>query len=170
MEIHSLPEFLHYFQRIHERTAHVVACIPADKMNWSPLPGKFTLADQVRHIACINRWMYAENACFRPSRFNGNGPELADGKVEVLLFFEEMHRQSMAIFEKLTPENLMAKTSTPAGTPIILWKWLRAMVEHEVHHRSQIYLSLSILGVETQPLFGLTAEQVASRAIFEPKI
>jgi uncharacterized damage-inducible protein DinB len=37
------------------------------------------------------------------------------------------------------------------------------MTEHEAHHRGQIYLYLSILGVETPPIFGLTSEQVRAR-------
>jgi uncharacterized damage-inducible protein DinB len=37
------------------------------------------------------------------------------------------------------------------------------MAEHEAHHRGQIYLYLSILGVETPPIFGLTSEQVRER-------
>jgi uncharacterized damage-inducible protein DinB len=53
---------------------------------------------------------------------------------------------------------------TPAGTPITVWKWLRAMVEHEAHHRGQIYLMLGMLGVETPPLYGLTSEEVRARS------
>ena len=37
---------------------------------------------------------------------------------------------------------------TPADTPITVGKWLRAMIEHEAHHRGQIYLYLGMLGVE----------------------
>ncbi|MGZ4786907.1 MAG: DinB family protein [Terriglobales bacterium] len=45
------------------------------------------------------------------------------------------------------------------------WKWLRAMVEHECHHRGQIYLYLSMLEVPTPPVFGLTSEQVRQRSV-----
>jgi uncharacterized damage-inducible protein DinB len=40
------------------------------------------------------------------------------------------------------------------------------MVEHEVHHRGQIYLMLGMLEVRTPPLYGLTEEEVwaASRS------
>jgi len=71
-----------------------------------------------------------------------------------------MHRLSVAIFQKLNPEMLQAKIQTPAGMPITCWKWLRALVEHEIHHRGQIYLYLNMLGVKTPPLYGLTAEEV----------
>jgi uncharacterized damage-inducible protein DinB len=34
------------------------------------------------------------------------------------------------------------------------------MVEHEAHHRGQIYLMLGMLGIPTPPLYGLTEERV----------
>jgi uncharacterized damage-inducible protein DinB len=59
---------------------------------------------------------------------------------------------------------LTSKCLTPDGAPITTWKWLRAMVEHEIHHRGQIYLYLALLGVATPPLYGLTSEQVLELA------
>lgn len=41
----------------------------------------------------------------------------------------------------------------------------RVVVEHEVHHRGQLYLMLRLLGVETPPLYGLTSEEVRERSL-----
>ncbi|HWP70589.1 MAG TPA: DinB family protein, partial [Gemmatimonadaceae bacterium] len=59
-----------------------------------------------------------------------------------------------------------AKSVTPAGTTITTWKWARAMIEHEAHHRGQLYMTLGLLGIATPPLYGLREDQVleASRA------
>ena len=57
------------------------------------------------------------------------------------------------------------KCLTPAGAPIHVWKWLRAMVEHEIHHRGQLYIYLGILGLPSPPLYGLTSEQVKELSI-----
>ena len=38
------------------------------------------------------------------------------------------------------------------------------MVEHEIHHRGQIYMYLGILGIETPPIYGLTSEEVRARS------
>ena len=43
-------------------------------------------------------------------------------------------------------------------------KWLRAMTEHEAHHRGQLYLMLAMRGVATPPIFGLTSEEVRARS------
>jgi len=42
------------------------------------------------------------------------------------------------------------------------------MVEHEIHHRGQLYTYLGLLGVPTPPLYGLTAEQAAERGAKRP--
>jgi uncharacterized damage-inducible protein DinB len=165
MQIQDLPTFLDYFDKIHHRTMRVSHCIPPDKLDWTYREGQFTLADLVRHIATINRYMYAETVSGRPSRYAGCGKELADGYDAVLEFGERLHRESVETFARLTPEDLNGKCTTPDGAPITTWKWLRAMVEHEAHHRGQIYLYLSMLGVATPPLYGLTSEQVRERSL-----
>jgi uncharacterized damage-inducible protein DinB len=157
-------EFLDYWKKVRQRTLRVIACIPEDKYDWSYQPGKFTLADIIRHLAAIERYMYAENAQLKPSCYSGHGKELADGPVEVRAFMDRMHRESVEIFGHLNQDDLQRKCVTPGGAPITVWKWLRAMVEHEVHHRGQIYLYLGILGIPTPPLYGLTSEEVRDRS------
>jgi uncharacterized damage-inducible protein DinB len=41
---------------------------------------------------------------------------------------------------------------------------MRAMVEHEIHHRGQIYIYLA-LEVPTPALYGMTSEQVMERSV-----
>lgn len=160
MELDRIEPFLEYYEKIRQRTRRVIDCIPPQHFDWAYQEGKFTLADLIRHLAAIERYMFAENARGRPSRYPGHGRELADGSEAVLAYFEEMHRQSMEIFSALTPQDLVQKCRTPSGMPITVWKWLRAMLEHEIHHRGQIYLYLALLDVPTPPLYGMTSEEV----------
>ena len=164
MQIQDLGLFLDYLDKIHQRTMRVARSIPPHKLDWTYREGKFTLGDLVRHIATINRYMYAETVSGRPSRYAGCGKELADGYEQVMEFAEGLHRESVEVFSQLGPEDLNRKCATPEGASITTWKWLRAMVEHEVHHRGQIYLYLSMLGVPTPRLYGLTSEQVRERS------
>lgn len=165
MEIRSIGPFLDYWGSIRGRTRRVVACIPPDRIEWSPHPRKFTLGDQVRHLATIERHMYAETVAGRPSRYAGCGRELAEGKDAVVALLDRLDAESRTIFAALTDADLERKCLTPAGTAITTWKWLRAMVEHEAHHRGQIYLLLGLLDVPTPPLYGLTSEEVRARSV-----
>ncbi len=160
MIIQQIDDFLEYYERIRERTRKLVVLIPSEHLEWTYREGRFTIGDLVRHIAAIERWLYAENAEGRPSKYVGCGPELMEGYDSLLAYFDEMHHQSVAIFQKLSPDMLQAKIQTPAGLPITCWKWLRALAEHEIHHRGQLYLYLNMLEVKTPPIYGLTAEQL----------
>ena len=158
MQIQDLNVFLEYREKVHQRTTRVARCIPPDKVEWSYQDGKFTLGDLLRHMATIEGYMFAETVAGRPSRYAGCGKELADGCDQVFAFCDKLHAESVEIFSRLTPERLSGKCGTPDGASITVWKWLRSMVEHEIHHRGQIYLYLAMLGVPTPPLYGLTAE------------
>ena len=164
MEIKTAGPFLDYFEKVRARTLKVVMRIPPDRIDWTYREGKFSFADIIRHLATIERYMYAENVQLKPSLYPGHGKELADGYQNVLDFMSRMHAESMEIFGRLSDEDLMKKCVTPGGAPITVWKWLRAMVEHEIHHRGQVYLYLSLLEVPTPPIYGLTSEEVRSRS------
>ena len=165
MEIRAIGPFLQYFGNVRERTLRVARCIPPDKIEWTYASGKFTLGDLLRHLAVVERYMWAENVQGRPSRYTAHGRELADGYENVMAILERLHTESMEIFARLSDEDLQRKCTTPDDSPITTWKWLRLMVEHEIHHRGQIYLYLSMLGVGTPPLYGLTSEQVRERGV-----
>lgn len=165
MEIRSASQFLEYWDSVRGRTRRVVTCIPRDRIEWTYRPGTFTLGDLVRHLATIERYMYAETLAGHPSRYAGCGRELADGYDAVLDFFDRLDAESRAMIGALSDAQLAGKCQTPAGTPITTWKWLRAMVEHEVHHRGQIYLMLNMLEVPTPPIYGLTSEQVRALSV-----
>lgn len=165
MEIRDLPTFLDYLGSVHGRTRRIIERIPPQDIEWAPAPGKFTFGDIVRHLAAIERWMYGETVQGRPSRYRGCGRDLADGFDGVLAYYDALHAESRAIFAALSPEQLNGKCTTPAGTPITTWKWLRAMLEHEAHHRGQLYLMLGLRGVATPPIYGLTSEEVIARSV-----
>ena len=62
--------------------------------------------------------------------------------------------------KKLGNDDLQRKCLTPGNAPITIWKWLRAMTEHEIHHRAQLYIYLNLLDIETPPMFGLSSEEI----------
>ncbi|HKP75261.1 MAG TPA: DinB family protein [Longimicrobiaceae bacterium] len=164
MEIATIEPFLAYFEGIRGRTKRVAECIRAEHLEWAPREGAFSFGDILRHLGAIERWMFAENAAGRPSRYPGHGRELADGRDAVLAYLDQMHAEAVEILRELTPERLRGPATTPGGATMAAWKWLRAMVEHEAHHRGQIYLMLNLLRVPTPPLYGLTEEEVHARS------
>ena len=141
-----------YWEKVRQRTLKVIACIPRDKFDWRYAEGKFSFADIIRHLATIERYMYAENVQLKPSSYPGHGPELADGQENVMAFFNRLHQESVAVFSRLSADDLQKKCVTPGGTPITVWKWLRAMVEHEIEfpHRYAAAQDEHVMGLEVK--------------------
>jgi uncharacterized damage-inducible protein DinB len=160
----NVRSFLDYFSKIRQRTMRIVACIPPDKVEWRAAPGKFTLGDLARHIAATERNIFVECACGGRNRYAGCGRELADGYDAVVRFMERMHEESMNMLATLSEDQWQQKCRSVDGTPMTTWKLLRSMIEHEVHHRGELYAFLGVLGVSVPPLYGLTSEQVRELA------
>lgn len=160
MEIRSADVFLAYFESVRRRTRAVAACIPEDRIEWSPGEGRFTSGDLVRHIAATERWLWGETVQGHPSRYPGHGRELADGKDAVLDYLDRMYGETVAIIGSLTREQLESRCETLGGWEMRVWKWLRLMIEHEIHHRGQLYSILGQLQVTTPALFGVREHEV----------
>jgi uncharacterized damage-inducible protein DinB len=165
MEINTIQPFLDYWKSVRGRTKRVIAAIPEDRLDWTYMPGKFTFGDIIRHLATIERYMYGETVQGKPSSYPGYDKSLQREGEEPVQFMDRLDQESIEIFSRLSDEDLTRKCMTPAGTSITTWKWLRAMVEHESHHRGQIYMMLSMLGVSSPPLYGLTEEEVRSKSV-----
>lgn len=162
--IDDIASFTDYWAKARARTTRVLDHLPAADLEWSWAAGRFTFGDLFRHLAGIERFMYAENVAGRPSRYPGHAPSLAAGVDAVRAFVQRCHAESLAVFGALRDDQLTQRCTTPAGATMPIWKWLRAMVEHEAHHRGQLYMMASMRGLRIPPLYGLTEEEVLARS------
>ena len=160
MEIRAMKLFLSYYERTREITNSVIQVIPHDKLDFAYRPGKFTIGDLVRHIAAIERNLFAEVVQGNPSCYKGCGKHLADGYENMVSYFNEMHRQSMEIFRTIRDEDLAKPIVTLNGREAEKGNFLRALIIHETHHRGALIIYLNLLDVKTPPILGLTEEQV----------
>lgn len=164
MEISSIRSFIDFQDKVRARTDKLLDVVPPDQLDFAYLPGKFTIGDQIRHIAAIERWMFAETLAGRPSAYQGCGKDLADGYDNVMNYYRERRNQSREIILQLGDAGLQRKCLTPGNTEITAWKWLRSLIEHEIHHRGELYIYLNLVGVKTPPMFGMTAEEVVNNS------
>src|SRR6478609_9707877 len=105
--IAHIAEFIRYFDSIRRRTRQFISTVPADRLDWAPLPGEYTCGDLVRHLSAAEEM------------FVGAVPDSALG----------------------------APCPTLDGPPVKTWRLLMALVEHEVHHRSQLAMYLTLMSV-----------------------
>ncbi len=168
MEVTRIEPFLSFLASVRKRTRALAACIPDDQLEWRPTPSQFSAGDLIRHIAGAERWMFVENAVGRPSIYPGHGPELAADLGACLDYMDRTHEESRALLATLTPDQIQGPCTTVAGAEVPVWLLLRVMLEHEIHHRGQLYSVLGVLGVEGPSLFGLTEDEVLAGSLPHP--
>ena len=161
----TLEEFRHYWTRVRTRTEAVLARVPDDRVDWSPGSGAMTFGDVIRHLALTERWLFVEVARGRPSRYESHDARWGKSLGEVRALMTQLHAESQQQVAALSNVDLEHPVVTPSGASMAAWKWLRAMCEHEVHHRGQLYLMLRLCGIDTPPIFGMTSEAVGSQAM-----
>ncbi len=157
----KLNDFLKKHKGIRRRTLKLIEVIEPQQLDFAYKKGKFTIADQVRHIGAIERNLFAETIAGRKNTYKGCGKELADGYENIVKYLNQTHAESLEIFQSLTDTELQEVCYTPTGHAVQKGKWLELLAEHEIHHRAEIYLYLNLLDVKTPPIYGLTAEEVA---------
>ncbi len=164
MIIQRIEDFLPYFEKVRGRTSRAARAVPEDRLEWRPQEDRFSAGDLLRHLGATERWMWAENVRGRPSRYPGHAPTLLKAGESVFDYLEREHAAAVEIFATLTPEELSRPCPTVGGIELPTWKWLRAMVEHEIHHRGQLYSLLGQMGADAPPLYGLTEREVFERS------
>ncbi|HET7079962.1 MAG TPA: DinB family protein [Chloroflexia bacterium] len=160
--ISSVAAFIAYFESIRRRTLQFVAQVPPERMDWAPRAGEFTCGDIVRHLAAgeamfvgavvDGRWLY---------RGHDTGPADLAGAVAALA---AGHAAALDRLRTLPDAALAEHRPSLDGPPIRAWRLLMAMVEHEIHHRSQLAMYLMLLGVQPPHIYGLGVEDVIARA------
>ena len=157
--IQTIESFVNYFEGVRRRTMNYLRVIPPEKFEWAPKEGEFTCGDILRHIIAAEemftdlvmegRWKY-------PGHENVNG----HGLEETLAQLESNHADAMNRLKELPDEVLPELRPSLNGPPVKVWRWLMAMAEHEIHHRSQLAVYLSLMGIEPPQIYGLGVEDI----------
>jgi uncharacterized damage-inducible protein DinB len=146
----DLDWFITNWQRNHKQTIKLMQVAPDDKYDWKTCESAMTLGGLMNHFR-------QGEVIIAHAAVSGVLPQerLApiNNTAELIAAFNQSHEEAIAQAATLTPEQLAEQVS-PFGAPMTRAQLLQAQIEHEVHHRGQLYTYLRILGVEVPPLFG----------------
>ncbi len=163
--ITSIAAFLRYFQAVNRRAVRDIAALPAEADGWRPPAGTgedaWSINTLVAHMAG-SRLYFA-------SAYRGEGwimPRLSDGMGRQR--WVPLLEESAAGFTRLlesTPDQWLRRKVAMIDTAGELsgWRLLMMMVEHDIHHRSQIDTYAGLNGWPVPQIYGRTAEQIGER-------
>lgn len=155
--IQDVTAFTNYFDGIRRRTLTFVRAVPADRVGWSPQEGELTCGEIVRHLAAAEIMFVTAVV---EGRWHYPGHEGTSDLDQAVAHLEATHAQQMKRLRVIRDEELFRSRPTLDGPPAKAWRLLMAMVEHEVHHRSQLAVYLTLMGIEPPQIYGLGFEDI----------
>lgn len=160
--IRSVADFIRYFEGVRRRTWTAVDGVTPTLVGWRPRAGEWTCGAIVRHLAGAERFFVARVVDDRWTEDLDPGPERDLAATRALL--EDGHAREMARLATVPDARLEEPIRDLEGQTMRLWRFLMAMVEHEVHHRSQLDCWLAEAGATPPQLYGYRMEDVVARA------
>lgn len=133
--------------------------IQAETIDFSLKPDQFSIGDLARHIPLIEVHVYIPIIKGASISYRGCDASFAPDLSRILGLYDLAEKELHEALDQLSDDDLRNKVKIPGGS-ISLYKWLQLILEHEIHHRAQIYQSLSHQGVDVPNLFGLSSEDL----------
>ena len=164
--IQSTTDFIKYFESIRRRTLNYIRVVPSDRLGWSPNPGDFSCADIIRHMIASER-MFVRVAVEGRWKYDGHESDEKQRLEELIAQLATTHVETMDTLKQFPDVGLNEPRFGPKGDghPLKAWRWLMAMTEHEIHHRSQLAVYLSLVGVQPPHIFGLGVEDLIALSV-----
>ena len=154
MKINTITSFTASYEKVCDVTNSIIQAVPEAKMDWTYASGKFTIGDLIRPIAAIESNLFAELILGNQENYTGYGKKLAENYADIIYYFNKMHSDSMEVFTALHDHDLCRNLKTVNGSTTTIGNFLRALVAHEIHHRSVLCIYLNLIGIRTPPELG----------------
>lgn len=161
--LQSVQAFADYDESTRRRTMSFVRTVTPDKVEWSPATGECSFGGLIRHLSAAETMFVGAVVDGRWS-YEGHEPT---GAPTLDALTDEMvaaHGAAIMRLRAYPNADLFVKRATLNGPPVKAWRLMLAMVEHEIHHRSQLAMYLMLNGVKPPHIYRLGVEDVIALA------
>ena len=159
--IASVAPFVAYYEGVRKRTVVAVDRVGPMLAGFSPKPGEWTCAQIVRHLTGAEKFFVAKVVDDRFTTDLELGADESWAATRVRL--DDVHRLEMARLATVPDARLTQKVADLDGGTVSVWRFLMAMVEHEVHHRSQLDSWIALAGGDAPQIYGYRMEDVIAK-------
>jgi uncharacterized damage-inducible protein DinB len=153
------------FEMESAKTRKMLERVPDGKYDWKPHEKSFTLGALASHIAELPVWVDAtlnmDELDF--SKFDYK-PAIANNNEEILKIFDDNVSKAKEVLKNVSDETLMSDWTMRNGEQVYFTApkigVLRDFVlNHTIHHRSQLGLYLRLNDIAVPMMFGPTADE-----------
>jgi uncharacterized damage-inducible protein DinB len=163
--ITDIASYLRFFDSVRRRTERDVAALPPEAASWRPPAAKgeagWSIGDIVGHIGG-SRLYFA--SAYRGEGWISTRPAVDRADQRTWLPWLQSSADQFVALVRDTPSEWLARRIEMIDTAGSLsgWRMLMMMLEHEVHHRSQIDTYAGLQGWPVPDIFERSAETIAS--------
>lgn len=136
-----------YLEELHLSNLECLELVPEDKLNFKPAPELYSLKHTLHHMYANQRFfnLTAKSGRMDLSLYKKLMADKPSNKAELKQFIQEVFAQTKELFKD---KNLFSKqVGTIAGIRPVLDLYIGEL-EHQLHHRGQVYLMLRMLGIK----------------------
>lgn len=150
-------DVIKYVVNVQARTFEAFERLEDRHLPWRPAPGEYSVAELALHIVAARR-MNLEAIAGGELRYPGHEPPPGLTAARLRELCLRSGKKTVAVLATADLERVIGNLT---GDPFPAWRRvLGGLVEHEVHHRSQLCGYLAQLGIAPPPLFGLRVEDL----------
>jgi uncharacterized damage-inducible protein DinB len=162
--ITSIPDFLRYFDAVHRRALRDVNALPPEADGWAPASGEgenaWSINVLVGHMAGAR--LYFASAYRGEGWISPPPPDTSHRE----RWAPELEASAVAFRDALagTPDAWLQRKVRMIDTEAALsgWRVLMMMLEHDIHHRSQIDTYAGMNGWPVPDIYARSAETIGS--------
>lgn len=157
--IHDISEYISFANQIRKRTLKYVGVVPDSLLDFSPVKGKFTIGDLMRHIGSAQLMFlrYLEKGEWT---FIDHDPSKGKTVNEIEAYLHDCHQKYTEGLLRLGNDLLSKRFPTLNGNELSASNILMSAVEHEIHHRGQLSTYLQLNHIQPPQLFGVRLEDI----------
>ena len=162
--IESIVSFLRYFDAVHRRAVRDIAALPVESDGWAPAIGAGEKAWSINTLI----GHMAGSRLYFASAYRGDGwispmPPDVSSRDRWLPALDESARVLHAALDGTPDAWLQRKVPMiDSGGALSGWRILMMMLEHDIHHRSQVDTYAGINGWDVPDIYGRSAETIGS--------
>jgi uncharacterized damage-inducible protein DinB len=164
--ITDVESYLRFFDSVRRRTERDVAALPPAASAWRPPPAGgevgWGIGELVGHIGATRLYF--------ASAYRGEGwiltePDIDRADQRTWVPWLQSSAERFVALLRATPAEWLTRRIEMIDTPGTLpgWRLLMMMLEHEVHHRSQIDTYAGLLGWNVPHIFERSFESITDR-------